>query len=313
MPNKITFSDLHIHSEFSLRDGMIRIADKEDPKHIKTDLILNAERRGTGAITITDHGNCYGQAVLASVCNTFGFKHIPGCEFYMATDSRFDKSYTKRGNAYMHINAWAINGVGYSNMCILQKYSYTDGFYYVPRIDKELLQQHHNGIMWSDACVGGVICEHIVNGDVDKAYSEFMWYLDTLKDDFYIEYHNHNIECEDTCNKLKVEWANKHGVPIIACTDAHYTNAEDKNAHKTLLSMQYGNWYDNPSFAGFQGNGYHLMNEQELINKYPIEYLNNTQLIVDRCEGNIIKFGNLQSPQFHVPKEFKDKVDRGEI
>ena len=255
----------------------------------------------------------YGQAILASVCKTFGFKHIPGCEFYMSTDSRFDKSYTKRGNAYMHLNSWVMNNAGYSNMCILQKYAYTDGFYYVPRIDKELLQKYHNGILWSDACVGGVICSHITDGNIDKAYNEFMWYLDTLKDDFYIEYHNHHIAEEDTCNKLKVEWATKHGVPIIACTDAHYTNLEDKDAHKTLLSMQYGNWYDNPVFTGFQGDGYHLLSEQELIDRYPIEYLNNTQLVVDRCDGNVIKFGNLQPPQFHVPQEFKDKVDKGEI
>ena len=108
----LTFTDLHLHSEFSLQDGMIRITDKNDPKHIKGELILNAERRGTGAATITDHGNMYGQALAASACKRFGIKFIPGCEFYMATDSRFDKSYAKRGDAYMHINSWAKNKHG---------------------------------------------------------------------------------------------------------------------------------------------------------------------------------------------------------
>lgn len=304
----LTYTDLHLHSEFSLQDGMIRIVDKNDPKHIKGELILNAERRGTGAATITDHGNMYGQALAASACKRFGIKFIPGCEFYMATDSRFDKSYAKRGDAYMHINSWAKNKQGYSNMCQLQKLSYTEGFYYVPRIDKELLEKYHEGIMWSDACVGGTICSHITAGNIDKAYEEFMWYLNLLKDDFYIEYHNHNIEIEDRCNKLKVEWANKHGVPIIACTDAHYYKKEDAEAHKTLLCIQYGNWLDNPTFGGFPGDGYWLLSEDELLERYPIEYLNNTQLIVDKAEDGIIEFGDVIPPHFQVPQDFIDSI-----
>lgn len=305
----LTFTDLHVHSEFSLQDGMIHIADKKDPKHIKADIVLNAERRNTGAVVITDHGNMYGQAVAAQVCKTFGLKHIPGCEFYMATDSRFDKSYAKRGDAYVHINAWCKNKEGYANMCRLQKASFVDGFYYVPRIDKELVERYHDGIMWSDACIGGTICTHLLKGDYDKAYSEFMWYLDLLGDDFYIEWHNHGIEAEDKCNQIKKEWADKHGVPIVACTDAHFANKKDAEAHKTLLCIQYGNWFDNPTFGGFQGDGYWLLSEEELLERYPVEYLNNTQLVIDRCEGNIIKFGDTMPPTFQVPQWFIDQVN----
>lgn len=300
----LTFTDLHVHSEFSLQDGMIRVADKRDPKHIKSDIVINAERRNTGAIAITDHGNMYGQAIAASVCDTFGMKHIPGCEFYMATDGRFDKSYSKRGDAYMHINAWAKNKAGYANLCRLQRASYVEGFYYVPRIDKELVERFHEGIMWSDACVGGTICTPILQGQHDKAYAEFLWYLDLLGDDFYIEWHNHGIKEEDEANAVKKEWADKHGVPIIACTDAHFANKDDFEAHKTLLCIQYGNWYDNPTFNGFSGDGYHLMSEEELIERYPIEYLNNTQLIVDKCDGKLIEFGETKPPKFQVPEWF---------
>lgn len=303
---KITFTDLHVHSEYSLQDGMIRIADNDDPKHIKSEIILNAEKRGTGAVALTDHGNMYGHAILAQVCGYFGMKHIPGCEFYMAVDSRFDKSYAKRSDGYVHINAWAKNREGYKNLCIMQRKSYEEGFYYVPRIDKELLQKHHHGIMWSDACVGGTVCSHIMNGNEERAYKEFMWYLDLIGDDFYIEYHNHGIEVEDRCNKVKLEWANKHGVPVIACTDAHFAYKEDKVAHKALLGIQYGNWFDNPVFSGFQGDGYWLLSEDELIERYPIEYLNNTQLIVDKVEPNIIEFGDVRPPQFQVPDWFKE-------
>ena len=316
MFSKVNFTDLHLHSEFSLQDGMIRIADTNDPKHIKGEIILRAEETNSDTITITDHGNMYGQAMLAQVCKTFGFKHMPGCEFYIAKDTRFDKSYSRRGEAYMHINSWAMNKTGYRNMCLLQKASHEEGFYYVPRIDKELIKEYHEGIMWSDACVGGTICTHIVNGDIDKAYSEFMWYLDTLKDDFYIEYHNHGIKEEEECNKLKVEWANKHGVPIIACTDAHYANKEDKDAHTTLLCIQYTNgknkkWLDDPAFDGFPGHGYHLLKEDELIADYPIEYINNTRLLTNRCDGNIIEFGDIIPPQFAVPKWFEEEVANG--
>lgn len=307
----ITYTDLHLHSSYSLQDGMIRIADADDPKHIKTRLVEVAEGRNTGAITITDHGNMYGQAVLAQVCKNFGFKHIPGCELYMATGSRFHKTYARRSDAYMHINAWAMNKVGYANMCRLQKLSHEEGFYYVPRIDKELLEKYHDGIIWSDACVGGTVCKHINSGNIELAYKEFMWYLDLLKDDFVIEYHNHGIEEEDKCNAVKVAWANRHGVPIIACTDAHFANKEDKDAHKVLLSIQYGKKFDDPTFGGFKGDGYWLMSEQELLERYPVEYLNNTQIVVDKCEGNILEFGETIPPQFKVPQDFINRYMEG--
>lgn len=308
IPN-LTYTDLHLHTEFSLQDGMIRIVDEDDPKHIKRDIILNAEQRGTGAVAATDHGNMYGQAIVATACKNFGMKHMPGCEFYMATDGRLDKKYSKRGDAYVHINAWAKNKDGYANMCRMQKASFTEGFYYVPRIDKELVQKYHDGIMWSDACLGGTICSHIVDGNIEKAHAEFMWYLDLIGDDFYIEYHNHHIELEDQANQIKCGWANEHGVPIIACTDAHFYKKEDAEAHKALLCIQYGNWFDNPAFGGFPGDGYWLLSKEELLERYPVEYLNNTQLIVDKVEPKIIEFGEVRPPKFRVPEWFIKQLE----
>ena len=262
------FTDLHLHSEYSLQDGMIRVQDSKDPKHIKSEIILRAEETNSDTITVTDHGNMYAQAILASVCKTFGFKHMPGCEFYMATDTRHDKSYSRRGDAYVHINSWAKNKLGYKNMCILQKRSFEEGFYYVPRIDKELLKQYHEGIMWSDACVGGTLSTLILQGKVEEAYKEFMWYLDLIGDDFYIEWHNHGIDDEDKCNQIKKEWA------------------------------------DDPTFDGFPGDGYWLLNEEELLSRYPKEYCENTRLLTDKCEGNIIEFGDIRPPQFKIPEDF---------
>lgn len=309
----LTFTDLHLHSEYSLQDGMIRIADYNDPKHIKSEIVLRAEQMNTDTITITDHGNMHCHARLASVCKTFGFKHMPACEFYMATGSRLDKNVSKRGEAYVHINSWAKNKTGYANMCSLQKLSYEEGFYYVPRIDKELIERYHEGIMWSDACVGGTLCSLIVADRIEEAYDDFMWYLDLLKDDFFIEYHNHNMLDEEKCNSIKVEWANKHGVPIIACTDAHFTHKEDADAHRALLCIQYGRKFDDPSFGGFGGdNSFWLLSEEELLERYPVEYLNNTKILTDKCEGNIIEFGSTIPPEFSVPQWFIDKLENKE-
>ena len=310
----IEFTDLHLHSEYSLQDGMIRISDANDPKHIKGEIIQRAEETNSDTITATDHGNMYGQAILAQMCKNFGFKHMPGCEFYMATDTRLDKSYSRRGQAYVHINAWAKNKTGYRNMCIMQKRAFEEGFYYVPRIDKELVQQYHEGIMWSDACVGGTISSKILADDIEGAYKEFMWYLDLIGDDYYLEWHNHGIADEDKCNQIKKEWADKHGVPIIACTDAHYFKRADADAHNVLLCIQYSGkghnrWLDDPTFDGFPGDGYWLLEEEELIKRYPAEYIKNTRLLTQKCEGNIIEFGDIRPPQFKIPDDFIRRIE----
>jgi DNA polymerase-3 subunit alpha len=292
---------------------MIRILDVDDPKHNKGELVLNAERRGTGAITSTDHGNCYGQAVIASAAKKFGLKHIPACEFYIAPGSRFDKNAPKGTTIYRHICGWAKNKQGYRNMCMLQKLSYCEGFYMKPRIDKELVDRYGDGIIWSDACMGGTISGRILDGDITGALDDFMWYLNRFKDDYYIEYQNHNIPDEESANQIKIQWANAHGVPIIATTDAHFYSKDDADAHRALLCIQWGNWFDNPAFDGFAGDGYWLMNEDELLERFPVEYLNNTQLIVDKVEPNIIEFGNVTPPQFVVPQWFSEEVANGTV
>lgn len=304
---KITFTDLHLHTEFSLKDGKIRVADHDDPTRVKEEIILNAERRNTGAVTATDHGNMYGQAMIAKVAQAFGLKHIPGCEFYIAPNSRHDKMVVKGSPNYWHICAWAKNKEGYRNMCILQDLAYSEGFYYQPRIDREIIDKYGDGIIWSDACMGGTISGPILNDDMDGAYEAFMWYLNRFKDDFYIEYQNHGIPEEERANRIKIDWANKHGVPIIATIDSHFAYKNESNAHRSLLCMQYGNWLDNPMFEGFGGDGYWLLDEDELLERFPIEWLNNTQLIVDKVEDRIIEFGKVSPPLFQIPSWFKEE------
>lgn len=307
---RVTYSDLHYHSEYSLKDGEIRILDPHDPDHEKGQIILNAERRGTGFVTVTDHGNMYGQAQLAYVANKWGLKHSPACEFYIAPKSRFDKNEPKGARLAYHICAWAKDRGGYKNLCAMQKLSYTEGFYKNPRIDRELVDKYGDGIMWSDACIGGPLSAKILMGHEEEAYNDFLWYLDRFKDDFYIEYQNHGIPDEERANLVKIDWANKHGVPIIATTDAHFTYKSDNISHRTLLCIQWGKWYDDPTFEGFDGDGYWLMDEDELLARFPVEYLNNTQLLVDKVEHDIIQFGNVTPPQFKVPQWFTDMLGR---
>lgn len=302
---KIEFIDMHLHSEYSLKDGKIRIMDHDDPDKVKKDIILLGERRNVGALTITDHGNMYAHAALAYVCKSFGFKHIPASEFYIAIGHRTEKESKKGDSVYRHICAWGKNKEGYANLCRLQELSYTEGFYKVPRIDKELIDKYGDNIMWSDACIGGTLSSLILEDKHDEAYNEFMWYLNRFKDDFYIEYQNHGIEEEEKANLIKIDWANKHGVPIIATTDAHYAEKSDSENHKILLSIQYQKLFDDPTFDGFPGDYYWLLNDDELLSLYPVEYLNNTKLLADKVEDNIIKFGDVTPPAFVVPEWFK--------
>lgn len=305
---KLTYTDLHLHTEYSLKDGMIRIADHDDPKHVKKDIILNAEYRNTGVVTATDHGNMYGQAILASVAKNFGMKHIAACEFYIATGSRHDKAVAKGTKSSRHINGWARNKAGYENLCSLQKIAYNEGFYHVPRIDKEVLDKYGDNIIWSDACIGGTLSALILEGREMEAYMDFMWYIDRFKDNFYMEYQNHGMEEERFVNEVKIEWANRMGVPVIATTDAHFYKKDQEDAHKILLAIQYGRWADDPTFCGFGGDGYWLMSNEELLARYPVEYLNNTQLIVDKCDQYVIEFGKLTPPRFDTPRDFKTEM-----
>ena len=298
----MNFVHLHVHTEYSLLDGSNKIKE----------YVARVKELGMNSAAITDHGVMYGVIDFYREARAQGIKPILGCEVYVAPGSRFDKEAGGGDDRYHHLVLLAENNKGYQNLMKIVSIGFTEGFYYKPRVDKEVLRKYHEGIMWSDACVGGTICTHLVAGNIEKAYGEFMWYLDLIKDDFYIEYHNHGIDDEDMCNEIKVEWANRHGVPIIACTDAHYTNKEDTDAHKVLLCIQYGRQFDDPTFDGFEGDGYWLMSEDELIERYPIEYLNNTKLLADKCEGNIIEFGDTIPPAFHVPDWFVKEVECNE-
>lgn len=312
VPPKITFSDLHYHTEYSLKDGMIRILDPKDSKHRKGEIIINAESRNTGFITATDHGNMYGQAVIASEAKKYGLKHSPACEFYVAPVSRNIKGEPKGSTIYYHMCGWAKNKRGYANLCTMQKLSYTEGFYNRPRIDRDLLDRYGDDIIWSDGCMAGPISLEINKGFHDLAFEWLTWLVDRFKDDFYIEYQNHRIADEESACNIKIDWANEKGIPIIATIDSHFYNKEDEDAHKTLLCMQWGKWFDDPTFTGFSGSGYWLMNNDELLSRFPVEYLNNTQLIVDKIEGNIIEFGTVIPPKFKVPQDFLDMIEEEE-
>lgn len=308
----LKWNPLHWHSEYSLQDGMIHVADRKDPKHVKSECVLYAEEMGCEAITFTDHGNMYAHAKLAQVCKTFGFKHIPGCEFYVSPTSRNDKTKVN-GWSYWHMCGWAKNKAGYANMCRLQKRSFTEGFYSRPRIDFELINQFGDDIMWSDACVSGILAANILSDKTEQAKQIFDWMVERFKGDFYIEYQHHGIEAEDRVNAVKIPWANERGIPIIATTDSHYYKKDDIDAQKALLCIQWGKSFNDPLFSGFDGTGYHCLNEQELLEIFPTEYINNTQLVVDKVEEKIIEFGDVVPPSFRVPQWFVDKVGQEEI
>jgi len=312
------YVDMHLHTKFSLKDGMIRTLNHDDPKHVKEDIIQIAENRGHGIVTATDHGNMYGQAQIAMAAKNFGMKHIVGCEFYVAAnpldvagtdaligDARHIKTgFARRGESYYHLCAWAKNAEGYANLCRLQYYSsQKDAFYYENRIDLSLIDAYGDGIIWGSACLGGPIDKNIMRGHEETARLYFDWFIERFGDDFVLEYQSHGIEAEDLVNKVKMDWATKSGTMIIATTDAHFHKKEQIDHHKMLLSIQYSQKFGTPGL-GFPGSGYHILSKQELINSYPVEYLKNTKTLADRCEGGLIKFGDIVVPKFEVPTWF---------
>jgi len=326
MENKIDFVDMHLHTEYSNKDGMIRTLDHDEPKKVKEDIIQIAEERGHGIITATDHGVMSAHGDLALAAYAFGMKHIIGCEFYMAAqpkqdcnqddwvwnnglmiNSRHYKSFERRGEAYYHLNAWAKNWKGYQNLCSLMWYSYYEGFYHEPRIDLELIDKYGDDIIWSGACIGGPVDQMILKEDFGGTMAMLNWFQSRFGDDFILEYHNHDIPDENTVNDQKVGIAESMGITIIAATDAHYRYKDDMDAHANLLAINFNKETDHPNTFGFKGKGYHILSANELRTSFKDEYIKNTMIIANRCDGNVLKPSKeIFTPKFSVPEWFEN-------
>lgn len=298
MKGKDRFISIHGHSEFSLLDGAAKVKD----------IIKKAKAMGQDAVAITDHGNLFGAVKAAQAAKEAGIKHIVGSELYLApiNQSRFNKTYAKGERAYSHLVVLAKNRIGYQNLCILSSLGFSDGFYRNPRIDREVLVAHSEGLIVTTSCVGGSVPMSIWEGEFNRAESDFNWFMQTFGSDFYVELQDHGTEIEDKTFHYMREMAQKYKVPTIITTDSHYLDKEDAVTHDCLLCIGTGQWVDQPQRTfKFDGAGFHYMSEDEVVERFPNEKesIFNTGRLADKIDDEVIEFGDVKLPYFDCPTD----------
>ncbi|MCD6506895.1 DNA polymerase III subunit alpha [Candidatus Poribacteria bacterium] len=295
------FVHLHVHSEYSLLDGACRIKD----------MISWAVENDSPAMAITDHGNMFGVIEFYLKAKEAGIKPIIGCEVYMAPRSRFERGEkggrnSQKESSY-HLILLAENLRGYKNLLKLVSMGYIEGFYYHPRIDKELLARYSEGLIALTSCVQGEVPTLIARNRVDDARKVIAQFKEIMgPDNFFLELQNHNLETERKVMPVMVQLAREMNVPLVATNDSHYVKAEDAEIHDVLLAIQTGKVLDDPNRLRFSGEGFHLRSEEEMrrvMSDFPEEALVNTLLIADRCEVDL-QFGGTILPDYEVPEGY---------
>lgn len=287
----MAFAHLHVHTEYSLLDGACSI----------NKIASAARQKGMTSLAITDHGVMYGVIDFYRACIKENIKPVIGCEVYVAPHSRFDK--TSSYEKYYHMVLLCENNTGYQNLIKLVSYGFTEGFYSKPRIDDELLEKYHEGLICLSACLAGEIPQKLLDGDYNAAKSKAEYYRDLFgKDNFFIELQDHGIEEQQRIIPSLVRIADEIGVDIVATNDSHYIEKEDSKTHNILLCIQTNRTINDNDRMEFQTNEFYLKTEEEmreLFPKYP-QAIENTQKIADRCNVEF-EFGVRKLPRFDVP------------
>jgi len=288
------FIHLHTHSEYSLLDGASRLKD----------LVAKAKELGMPAIALTDHGVMYGIIEFYEQAKKQGIKPIIGCEVYVAPGSRFDKA---RGDeSYTHLVLLAENNQGYRNLMKLVTLSFFDGFYYKPRVDKEILEQYHEGLIASSACLAGQVARHLMQDNYEAAKEEAL-YFNTLfgRGSFFLEVQDHGIPEQKKVNEGMFKLSEDTGTPIIATNDIHYTNRDDAPAHDVLLCIQTGSTLADTTRMKFNSDNFYLKSGEEMAALFPGRpgVLENTLKIAERCNVEI-KFGEYLLPNYDIPEGY---------
>jgi DNA polymerase-3 subunit alpha len=292
------FTHLHVHTQFSILDGAAEI----------NTLVTKAKEYGMKAIAITDHGNMYGVVKFVDTCKKHGIKPIIGCEVYVADGSRTDKR-GKEDRSGHHLILLAKNKEGYHNLSKLCSKGYLEGFYYTPRIDKELLKEYHEGLIASSACLGGEIPDAIMHKGIEKAEEILIEYLEIFGEDFYLELQRHGYPEQTNVNEALVKLAEKFNIKLIATNDVHFVNEEDAEAHDILVCLNTGKDFDDPNRMKYSGNEFLKSPEvmAELFHDYP-EALANTMEVSDKIEF-IDLAHDIILPVFPLPDGFESEDD----
>ena len=293
------FVHLHIHSEFSLLDGANRIKD----------LPVRAKELGMDAIALTDHGVMYGAIDFYKACKKEGVKPIIGCEVYVAPRSRFDKE-PNIDNRYNHLILLAKNQQGYKNLSKLVSIGFVDGYYYKPRIDLEVLEKYHEGLICLSACLAGAVNQALLNGQQEKAEEVALWHKKVFGEDYYIEIQNNGIKEQVLANQKLIQLARKLDIPLVATNDAHYLKKEDAYNHEVLLCIQTGKRMSDVDRMRFETDELYVKSPEEMIEYFKAfpDAIENTVKIADKCNVEF-EFGHTILPNYDVPPEFPTHYD----
>ncbi len=306
-----SFVHLHTHTEFSMLDGAARIREA----------VAVVREDGQPALAITDHGNMYGVLDFYKECRRQGISPIIGIEAYMAGTSRFDRP-VRRGRVddtggdagqgeklYYHLTLLAENKVGYRNLMKLSSEAYLEGYYYKPRLDWELLERHHEGVIATTGCLGGVVNQALLAGDEQAALAAAARLRDIFgPQNLFVELQDHGIAEQHRTNPQLISIARRLGVPLLATNDGHYCRRGDAVAHDALLCVQTGATIDDPKRFKFHGEEHYLKSAAEmrsLFSQLP-EACDNTLWVAERAQVEI-EFGRVELPRFPVPAEFQSR------
>ena len=293
------FVHLHIHSEFSLLDGANRIKD----------LPVRAKELGMNAIALTDHGVMYGVIDFYKACKKEGIKPIIGCEVYVAPRSRFDKE-PNIDNKYNHLILLAKNNEGYKNLSKLVSIGFVDGYYYKPRIDLEVLEKYHEGLICLSGCLAGSLNQALLNGNNEKAEEIALWHKKVFGEDYYIEVQNNGLQEQVLANQKLIQLARKLAIPLAATNDAHYLKREDAYNHEVLLCIQTGKRMSDSDRMRFETDELYVKSPEEMseyFSNFP-DAIENTVKIAEKCNVKF-EFGHTILPNYDVPPEFETHYD----
>ena len=285
----MAFAHLHLHTQYSLLDGCCRIGE----------LLSAVKRNGQTAVAITDHGVMYGAVEFYKAAKQMGINPVIGCEVYVAPRTRFDK---QKGpdSQYSHLLLLCENNEGYSNLIKMVSLAFTEGFYSKPRVDRELIEKYHKGIIALSACLAGEIPRALLDNDYEKARETALWYKSVFgEDNYFLELQNHNLPEQARINPYIMKLSRELGIKTVATNDVHYINREDAFMHKVLLCVQTGSKINENNPLEFKTEEFYLKSEQEMLKAFPEapEAVENSAKIAERCKVEF-EFGKIKLPYF---------------
>ena len=292
----MNFAHLHVHTEYSLLDGSNKI----------NEYVARVKELGMNSAAITDHGVMFGCIDFYRAAKAAGIKPILGCEVYVAPGSRFDREIGQAEDRYYHLVLLAENNHGYENLMKIVSKAFVDGFYYKPRVDMELLQEYHEGIIALSACLAGEVAKNITRGMYEEAKSAALRYEEIFgKGNFFLELQDHGIPQQQRVNQQLLRMSQETGIGLVATNDVHYTYDTDAEAHDILLCVQTRKLLSDENRMRYEGGQYYVKSPEEMAELFPYipEALENTQKIADRCEVEI-EFGVTKLPKFDVPAPY---------